>query len=160
MSNNPAAPAGRSDWKVVGLGTYLGRDDAIGLLLVQALSREAAFASRCVLIDGADAATVASLLLEWRRPVVLVDAANMDIPPGEYRCFPDRDVSMVLKTSSVSTHGLGLAEGLGLARTLGFDNPAYIFGVQPFDLSPGQGITPEMAARFAVLLSALRGICS
>jgi hypothetical protein len=65
-----------------------------------------------------------------------------------------------LKTSSVSTHGLGLAEGLELARTLGFNQPASIFGIQPFDLSPGQGLTPEMTSRFPLLLAALRETCS
>ena len=99
-------------------------------------------------------------LLEWHRPVILVDAANMDLAPGEYRFFSDRDASMILKTSSVSTHGLGLAEGLELARTLGFDQAACIFGVQPFDLSPGQGLTPEMTSRFPSLLDALREACS
>jgi hypothetical protein len=67
---------------------------------------------------------------------------------------------MILKTSSVSTHGMGLAEGLELARTLGFDQSARIFGVQPFDLSPGQGLTPEMTSRFPSLLDSLCEACS
>lgn len=144
----------------MGLGSSLGRDDAIGLALVRALSGEAPFEARCVLLESADAATVASLLLEWQRPVVFVDAADMDIPPGEYRFFPDKDASILLKTSSVSTHGLGLAEGLELARTLGFEQPVRVFGVQPFDLSPGQELTPEMVSRFPLLLDALRKVCS
>lgn len=160
MSIRPVAPEAGSDWKIVGLGTYLGCDDEIGLALVRELARDAAFAEGCVLLESADAATVASLLLEWLRPVILVDAANMDLTAGKYRFFSDRDASMILKTSSVSTHGMGLAEGLELARTLGFDQAACIFGVQPFDLSPGQGLTPEMTARFPLLLGALREACS
>jgi hydrogenase maturation protease len=160
LSTKPVAPEVRSEWQIVGLGTYLGHDDVIGLALVQELSREMAFAERCVLLESADAATVASSLLEWQRPVILVDAADMGLAPGEYRSFSDRDASVILKTSSVSTHGLGLAEGLELARTLGFDRPAGIFGIQPFDLSPGQGLTPEMTSRFPLLLAALREACS
>lgn len=160
MSTRPVAPAVGSDWKIVGLGTYLGHDDEIGLALVREIARDAAFAERCVLLDSSDAATVASLLLEWLRPVILVDAANMGVTPGEYRFFSDRDASMILKTSSVSTHGMGLAEGLELARTLGFDQESCIFGVQPFDLSPGQGLTPEMTSHFPLLLDALREACS
>jgi hydrogenase maturation protease len=160
LSTRPVAPATGSDWKIVGLGTCLGRDDEIGIALVQELARDGAFDKRCVLLESADAATVASLLLEWLRPVILVDAANMNLAPGEYRFFSDRDASVILKTSSVSTHGMGLAEGLELARTLGFDQAACIFGVQPFDLSPGQGLTPEMATRFPSLLDALSEACS
>ena len=160
MSIKPVAPEDRSSWMIVGLGTTLGHDDAIGLALVESLSGEAAFAGRCVLLESADAATVASLLLEWHRPVVLVDAADMNLAPGEYRFFSDKDASVILKTSSVSTHGLGLAEGLELARALGYDQTACVFGVQPFDLSPGQGLTPEMSSRFPSLLAALREACS
>jgi hydrogenase maturation protease len=160
LSIKPVAPEARSEWQIAGLGTYLGHDDEIGLALVRALSAEEAFAARCVLLESADAATVASSILEWQQPVILVDAANMGLGPGEYRFFPDGDASVIIKTSSVSTHGLGLAEGLELARTLGFNRAVCIFGIQPFDLSPGQGLAPEMISRFPLLLAALREVCS
>lgn len=148
------------DWQIVGIGSYFNSDDEIGLALVRALSEKADWASRCVLWEGADAATIASALLEWCKPTVLVDAANMDLPPGEHRFFPDQDATVFIKDSSVSTHGLGLAEGLQLARNLGFEQPVRIFAVQPFDLSPREGLTPEMAAGFPALLTALKADCS
>jgi hydrogenase maturation protease len=113
-----------------------------------------------LLLESADAATVAASLIEWRRSVILVDAADMDLAPGEHRFFCDSDVSLILKSSSVSTHGFGLAEGLELARTLGYDQSVRILGIQPFDLSPRKGLTPEMTARFPYLLSALRAACT
>jgi len=163
MSNLSIKPFGSeagASWRIVGLGTSLGSDDAIGLALVRALSEDAAWAAHCVLLESADAATIAASLIEWRHPVILVDAADMNLAPGAHRFFSDKDAAMILKTSSVSTHGLGLAEGLELARILGFDCPVFIFGIQPFDLSPGQTLTPEMTAQFPSLLSALKGECS
>jgi hydrogenase maturation protease len=160
LSTKNDTPEARPDWQVVGLGAYLSRDDEIGLALVQSLSQDADFTGRCVLLESSDAATVAASILEWRRPLVLVDAADMKLNPGEHRFFSDRDAAVILKNSSVSTHGLGLAEGLALARTLGFDHPVYIFGIQPFDLSPRQGLTSEMSARFPALLFALKKVCS
>jgi hydrogenase maturation protease len=153
-------PEAGTEWLVVGLGAYLSSDDEIGLALVQSLSQDAGFAGRCVLLANADAATVASSIIEWRRPLILVDAADMNLSPGECRFFADSDASVILKTSSVSTHGMGLAEGLALARTLGFDRPVFIFGVQPFDLSPRQGLTSEMSIRFPALLIALIKACA
>jgi hydrogenase maturation protease len=150
----------RAGFQVVGLGTLLSSDDEIGLALVSALAREKGFEQRCLLLENSDAATVASSLIEWRQSIILVDAADMGIAPGDYRFFADNDASVILKTSSVSTHGLGLAEGLELARVLGFDQSVYIFGIQPFDLAPRQGLTPEMSARFPSLLGALRDACS
>ena len=149
-----------SDWLVVGTGTPASSDDEIGLALVRALSRELEYAERCILLECADAATVASSLLEWQKPVILVDAADMGLAPGEYGYFSDNNVAITMKTSSVSTHGLGLAEGLELARALGYDRTIGIFGVQPFDISPKQGLTREMSKRLPSLLAALKNICS
>lgn len=155
-----AESAAGSDWLVVGVGTPAGSDDEIGLALVRALSREEVYNRHCRLLEGADAAAVASSLLEWQQPVILVDAADMGLVTGAYRFFPDRIATMTLKNSSVSTHGLGLAEGLELARTLGFDHPIHIFGVQPFDLSPKQGLSREMLKLFPFLLDSLKNACS
>jgi hydrogenase maturation protease len=143
----------------VGLGSQLSSDDEIGLDLVQALSREEGYAGRCILLESVDAAMVASSLLDWQKPVILVDAADMGLIPGEYRFFADSDASLILKTSSVSVHGLGLAEGLELARALGYDHLVGIFGVQPFDLYPKHGLTPRMKERFPLLLAALKSAC-
>jgi hydrogenase maturation protease len=152
--------AADSGWLVAGLGTPSCSDDEIGLALVRALSRDADYTNCCILMEYADAAMVASSLMEWHRPVLWVDAADMGLGPGEYRLFSDKEAAMTLKTSSVSTHGLGLAEGLELARTLGYKHPLRIFGVQPFDLSPKQGLTREMSKLFPSLLAALRNSCS
>jgi hydrogenase maturation protease len=160
LSIKSAASVAGSEWLIVGVGTPASSDDEIGLALVRALSREAEYAASCVLLESADTAMVASSLLEWQRPVILADAADMDVAPGEYRFFSGDNASMTLKTSSVSTHGLGLAEGLELARILGYDRPIRIFGVQPFDLSPKQGLTREMSELFPSLLNALRNAAS
>lgn len=152
-------PAVNLDTHIVGLGSRLGSDDGIGLELVRVLSGEGKYTERCRLLENADAATVASSLLEWRCPAILVDAADMELIPGRSRFFADSDASLLLKTSSVSSHGLGIAEGLALARTLGYDQPVGVFGVQPFDLSPKQGLTPQMRKLFPSLLAELKGVC-
>lgn len=160
MSTDFPASHSLTDWLIVGVGTPASGDDEIGLALVRALSRQADFAGRCRLLECADAATVASSLLEWQKPAIVVDAADMGLVPGEYRFFPDSNAAITLKASSVSTHGLGLAEGLELARTLGYGREIRIFGVQPFDLSPKPGLTPEMSRLFPSLLAALKHACS
>jgi hydrogenase maturation protease len=160
LSTEPVAGKSESDCRVVGLGTLFNSDDRIGLALVQALSREPAFAARCVLFENADAAAVASCLIEWNQSAILVDAADMGLDPGKRRFFSDRECSMVLKSDPVSTHGLGLAEGLELARALGFDQSVRIFGIQPYDVSPGETLTAEMGRCFVSLLADLKSVCS
>ena len=160
MSTDLSASYPVSDWLIVGVGTPASGDDEIGLALVRALSRQAEYTGRCVFLECADAAMVASSLLEWQQSAILVDAADMGLAPGEYRFFADSNAAITLKASSVSTHGLGLAEGLELARALGYDRDLRIFGIQPFDLSPKQGLTPEMTKIFPLLLAALKNACS
>jgi hydrogenase maturation protease len=159
LEESGADPASLSEWIIAGVGTPANSDDEIGLELVRELSRESEYAGCCVLLECADAALVASSLLEWRKPAVFVDAADMGLEPGEYRFFSNSNASITLKSSSVSTHGLGLAEGLELARILGYDHPARIFGVQPFDVSPHQGLTRQMSAMVPSLLQALKDAC-
>jgi hydrogenase maturation protease len=138
---------------VAGLGCRLGRDDAIGLHLVESLGPGP---WRVALWEDADSLTVAQALLEEGGPVVLVDCADMGRAPGEWCFFPASSVRLGVAASSVSTHGLGLAEALHLAQGLGRAAPAHVFGVQPYDLAPGLGLSGPMAARVPLLGQALR----
>ena len=138
----PAAGPGRL---IVGIGSYLSRDDEIGLALVGALSREPTWTVWCVLLDSADIATVASSLLEWDKSVVLVDAANMGLAPGEFRFFPERDAALFMKDDSVSTHGFGLAGRLAAGEKPGIRSTGLHFCrsavrfISPAGAYPGNG---------------------
>ena len=142
---------------VIGVGTRLGRDDEIGLLLVERLMADGALdEADALLLEGADAADVGSALLDLRRAALIVDCADMGLSPGDFRTFDEREARIPLRSDAASTHGLGLADGLALARNLGFDQPVRIFAVQPFDLSPAAGLSPEMAALMPRLVEALK----
>ena len=159
---------------IAGIGNRLSRDDAIGLLLVQALSEKLQLTLqgddscvdariairgtcpvRATLWEGVDALAMASELLELDGPALIVDCADMGLQPGQWRAFSVDQCLLAIKSSSVSVHGLGMAEALEIARGLGLSHSVTVFGVQPFDLSPQHGLTPEMAERFDELLDAL-----
>ena len=130
---------------VIGIGSRLSRDDAVGLVLLERLLEQGELAEDdAMMLEDADAATVAATLLELRRPVILVDCADMGEPAGAHRIFDETDAALKLRADAASTHGLGLADGLALARALGFDQPVTVFAIQPFDLSPGADLTPEL----------------
>ncbi len=142
---------------VIGIGTRTGTDDQIGLKLVEIVKDMAGMPrTDFELWEGVDAAAVAGSLLEIEGPVVIVDAADIGVAPGDCRFFNERAAALHIKTDSVSTHGLGIAEGLALARELGFGQPLGVFAVQPFDLSPGLSLSPEMEDRVSVLAAVLR----
>ncbi len=142
---------------VIGIGTRTGTDDQIGLKLVEMVGCNAGVSQMDFeLWEGMDAAAVAGGLLDIRGPVIIVDAADMGATPGDCRFFDERRAALSIRIDSVSTHGMGLAEGLAVARELGFDQPLSIFAVQPFDLSPGLSLTAEMEQRLSALATVLR----
>jgi hydrogenase maturation protease len=144
------------DFYVVGVGTRTSRDDEIGLRLVEQLALERELSEHCVILEAADAASVTSFILDRQKPLLVVDCADMGIRPGEHRLFFDCDATIRVRTDSVSVHGLGLSEGIALARALGFEESVQVFAVQPFDLSPCPGLTPEMKSLFDLLLFELK----
>jgi hydrogenase maturation protease len=142
---------------VVGVGSRFGRDDAIGLVLVEGLSASPGadgLATR--LWEDADALTLAGNLLEMDGPVLIVDCADMGLPGGSWRLFAGDSSRWKWHSASVSTHGLGMAEALFIAGGLGFSHPVYVFGVQPFDLSPIPEMTTEMQSLSSEILAALK----
>lgn len=141
---------------VIGLGSRHSRDDAVGLVLVESL-RDWGVGVRVTtqLWEDADALTLAHDLLALTGPALVVDCADMGLAGGEWRFFQEGTQPILQKNGSVSTHGLGLASALTLARGLGYEHPVWLFGVQPFDLSPAFGLTPDMENHLAVLHSAL-----
>lgn len=147
---------------VAGIGSRHSTDDAIGLWLVDNLGSlpEGVGRERW---EDADALSLAHLLLENTGPLLIVDCAEMGLMGGEWRCFSataDTNMKLTSHSRSISTHGLGLAEALNIARKLGLDTPVHIFGVQPFQLkyslTPNSGLSEAMQTRLPQLLIALR----
>ncbi|MBF0147511.1 MAG: hydrogenase maturation protease [Magnetococcales bacterium] len=141
---------------VVGIGNRNARDDAVGLVLVETLPIIPSRSNITLLPwENADALTLAHDLLALPGPVLIVDCADMGLAPGEWRCFSLEEGGIQQHHGTVSTHGLGMAEAMAMARGLGYDHPIHLFGIQPFDLSPHPTLSPSMTQRLPVLLEAL-----
>lgn len=138
---------------VAGLGCRLRGDDAVGLALVAGFAPPPGV-ERC-LWEDADALTLAHDLLELQAPVLLVDCARMGLKAGAWRCFRADEARLAMMAGVVSSHGPGLSEALALAKALGFDGAAHIFGVEPASLEYGAGLSPMMTARLPALRRAL-----
>jgi len=149
---------------VVGLGNPLAGDDAIGLVLVEAVRGAMPDGVVSLLWPEADALTVAHELLSIEGPVLLVDAARMGLPAGASRLFSADEATLRVKHDPASVHGIGVAEGLALASALGRKAAVHVFGVEPFDVSPGAGLSEAMQRRVPDLtqhlLQAVQRLCT
>jgi len=139
---------------LIGVGSSIRADDAIGTLLVAALADEPGVTA--LQWGDRDALDIAAGLLELSGPVVLVDAARMGAEPGKHRVFRPDHVTLRGGLGGVSTHGFGLADGLAVALDLGLDLPLALFGVEPASIALEEGLSPALQDRLPVLVDALR----
>jgi hydrogenase maturation protease len=124
---------------VIGCGNLERGDDGAGLLVARRL-REL----------GADArwweGEPLRLIDLWEHAdyVILVDAVVTGAPAGTIHVWDSRRVSLDSKAPH-STHGLGLAEAIELARTLNrLPSRLEVYGIEGYCFDRGGGISHEI----------------
>jgi len=115
---------------VIGIGSRLRGDDAIGPLLIDALAEQADPSME--LVDaGSDALGILEYFQE-REHVLIVDACSMGRTPGSVVTIDPSQIHMVLKEDPVSLHGLGLAEAISMGESLQMlPGDLKIIGIEP-----------------------------
>jgi hydrogenase maturation protease len=139
---------------VIGVGNPFRHDDAAGLdvarLLrgrlpdgVGLLERDGEPTGLLAAWDGADAA--------W-----IIDAVSSGAPAGTVHRIDAGRQPLPAELFRASTHALGLADAVELARVLG-RLPAHtiIYGISGADFSAGQGLSPPVAAAAATVAAAI-----
>ena len=124
---------------IIGCGNLERGDDGAGLLVAGRLLELGANARRCEgealrLID----------LWEHADYVILVDAVVTGAPAGTIHVWDSRRVYLDSKALA-STHGLGLAEAIELARTLNrLPSRLEVYGIEGYCFDRGGGISNEI----------------
>lgn len=144
---------------IVGVGHALSGDDAAGLAAVRALEAALEPNDRLLLVDAGSAPENASGLLRRFAPdlVLLIDAAQMDEPPGAVRWLDWQEITGV----SASTHTLPLHL---LARYLMTELGCIVslIGIQPATNALDAPLSPDVQdaveAVAAGLAAALAGL--
>jgi hydrogenase 3 maturation protease len=133
---------------LLGVGNRLSHDDGAGPAVARALHD-----SDWMAVDCGTSFENAAGLVARERPdlLVIVDAAHMGSSPGTVlRLAVDAQDSML-----ASTHGLPLSFVLEHVRS--FANSTVLIGIEPADLSFGEGLSPEVGAATRRLVGLLRG---
>ena len=151
----PVAGASVKPILILGLGNPLRGDDGVGCRVVEALSLEA-LPPQVEAMDGGTPGIGLLHLIEGRRRVILVDAAEMGRPPGSVARFLPGDVRLAVSAEGVSLHHSGVAETLALARALNLALPdLVVFGVQPTRVNWDPDLSPEVRAAVAQVVQAV-----
>jgi len=134
--------AGDQPVLIVGVGNAHRGDDGVGLAVARQLgTRQDAMVTQC---DGEPARLVASLAGAIR--AYIVDAADFGAAAGTILRVEASAGPLPATLGSMSTHGLGLAESLELARALGQLPPrCVVYAIQGTDFAPGTGLSAAVA---------------
>lgn len=127
--------------RLIGIGSPHG-DDAVGWQLVDRLQGRAGVVAECLALGPGQ---LLDAVRDCGRAIVIDGCASGRTPGTITRLvWPDPRIAAA---GPRSTHGLGVAELLQLAATLGWLPPQVVlFGVEVGDCRPGGTLSPAVAA--------------
>ncbi|GGD46204.1 hydrogenase maturation protease [Sinisalibacter lacisalsi] len=139
---------------LIGVGNDFAGDDAAGRLVARGLRGASGFdLAEC---HGAAADLVT--LMEGRERVLIVDACRAGAPPGTLHRLDSGAGELPPWLRSVSSHGIGLAEGVALARVLGVLPPEVeVWAIEGADFATGAAMTPAVSVCVAAVCAEIPG---
>ena len=141
---------------VLGIGNQLGGDDAAGIRLVGILNRrlhgaKAPYPAQVTAIDAGTAPESYTSVIRRHRPdlLLLVDAADMGLPPGALRIIRPEKISLL----SFSTHHMPLSMFISYVKD--FCGEVVLVGVQPEQTEMGKHISQAVRDSIRKLADAI-----
>ncbi|MBI3647809.1 MAG: hydrogenase maturation protease [Actinobacteria bacterium] len=133
--------------RVIGCGNLGAGDDAVGLIVARRVRER--LGGKADVVEAGTAFRVVDLVRASRAAVVVdaVRTAGGGRRPGAVvRAEPGPDGLLAEIRGSLSSHGLGLAEALGLAAALGPVPKVVFLGVEAGDVTAGHPLSPPVEA--------------
>jgi hydrogenase maturation protease len=131
---------------VIGIGNPDRGDDAAGRAVIRRL-RTVELPAGVEIAELGGETTSLLALLERADGAVLVDACVSHLSPGTIHRFDVTAAPLPQAAFSLSTHGLGLAEAIELARALGqLPSPCVVYAIEAESVAPGEPLSPRVAA--------------
>ncbi|MES1248794.1 MAG: hydrogenase maturation protease [Actinomycetota bacterium] len=137
---------------VIGVGNELRGDDAVGLAVVRLLEGAEAALRTC---EGEPVAMLD--LWEGFERVVLVDAMHSGAEPGTIRTIDVGEERLPPELSRASSHLLGVADAVELARTIDRLPPQLtIYAIEGVRYDTGTGLSETAATAAASVAAEIR----
>ena len=142
---------------VFGIGNPSRRDDGVGVWVAQALAARLAPGAADVRVLADDGFALVDALA-GTRAALLIDAVQSSAAPGTVHRFDAVAGPLPAALLRCSTHLLGVAEAVELARALGqLPERLQVYGIEGADFGIGEGLSPPVAAAAAALVDELAG---
>jgi hydrogenase maturation protease len=140
---------------VVGVGNALRGDDAVGLEVARLLDGTLPDGVRLVECEGEPV----SLLTSWEDcdTAIVVDATESGQEPGTVRRLAAHDGPLPPELQRASTHLLGVAEAVELARALGrLPGRTIVYGIEGGTFDTGAPLSDAVQAAAAEVAASIR----
>jgi len=142
---------------VIGVGNPLRGDDGIGPEIIRRLKARANDENVAFMDGGTDGLALIDPIREYDGRVILVDAVDMKLPPGEMRIFGLEDVHIPIKSDSLSTHGFGIAEMILLMKNLEWKTNLTIIGIQPLKTGFNDKLSEPIMEKLETFIEIIEG---
>lgn len=136
---------------VIGVGNRMRGDDAAGVLAAELLRPRVPHGVEVVSCNEEPS----RLMEAWdgAESVLLVDTVSSGARPGTLHCFDAGEEGVPARTFRSSTHAIGIADTIELARALGrLPRRVRVYGIEAGGYETGSALTPavESAVTFLV----------
>ncbi len=137
---------------VLGIGNILMADEGVGVRLMEAVRDAQPWPAEVEFVDGGVGGLNLLTVLERAKHLIVFDAAEMHLPPGEFRVISPDQVAED-SAGRLSLHELSFIETLNLARQYASGpDDVTIFAVQPGIVAHGRELSPAMLAAMPRLM--------
>jgi hydrogenase maturation protease len=145
---------------ILGIGNTLLTDEGVGIHVLHALEPDLVGLPRAAdvtLLDGGTLSFTLAGPIEEAEALIVVDAANIQATPGEWKLFQGEAMDAFLMGNRKSTvHEVGLTDLRAIAILAGhWPEKRAMIGIQPDIVDWGEQATPAVAAAIAPVCAAI-----
>lgn len=155
ISLNHAPESGYRAWlALIGVGNRFRRDDGAGLEVASRVRATRPPGCRIIEEEGEPG----SLMQDWElvKEALVVDAVSTGAEPGTLHRFDATAEPLPVELFRSSTHALGIADAVELARELERLPPRLaVYGIEGESFETGEGLTPAVEATVDSLVAEL-----
>jgi hydrogenase maturation protease len=133
---------------LVGVGSYVAGDDAVGPRVVEHVTVNGLDHGFEAVDLSTDALSLVAYLSAETEAMLVVDAAQLGLAPGDYLIFSPDDVETQKELSGLTTHEGDVLKVLAMAADAGYPiPPVAIMGIQPLEMGSGLELSGRLADR-------------
>jgi hydrogenase maturation protease len=133
---------------LVGVGNYLAGDDGVGPRVIEYVVANGLDRGFVAVDLSTDALSLVAYLDADTEAVLVVDAARVELAPGDFRFFSPDEVETQKELTGLTTHEADVLKVLELAREAGYPIPRFaIMGIEPSGMGGGMALSACLAER-------------